>query len=265
VDDGKVEFENLAGKTVIVESGHYAVAAQNVMLVTRLSRVSSGLAALYTFKEGRGGVVHDVSHAGTLLDLKIDNEKAVRWSPKGLLLNSSTLLVSAGPATRLIQACKASNEVTLEVWARPGTLTQSMKDSRILVLSADTGNQNFILGQEAVEGPLRSYFVRFRTTQTDNVGKPVLASQADTASLKLAHVVYTRAASGVATIYIDGTEDTKGTAGGTLDPWDDGYRIAIGNEMTKDRPWLGEVQLAAVYSRALSADDVRQNHRAGLE
>jgi hypothetical protein len=35
--------------------------------------------------------------------------------------------------------------------------------------------------------------------------------------------------------------------------------------MSGDRPWLGEYQLVAIYSRALTADDVKQNLKAGAE
>ena len=40
--------------------------------------------------------------------------------------------------------------------------------------------------------------------------------------------------------------------------------LAIGNEITLNRPYTGEVHLAAVYCRALSAEDVSQNHAAGF-
>jgi hypothetical protein len=265
VEEGKVEFKNLAGKTVLVESGHYAVAALNLTLVSRLARVTTGLVALYTFKEGRGGVIHDVSSTGTPIDLKIQDEKAVRWSSKGLLLGAPTLAASAAPATRIIQACKASNEVTFEAWIRPATLAPGAKDGRILTLSADFTNQNFMLGQDGVEGPARSYFARLRTTLTDSVGKPILASQEGKVAPKLTHLLYSRTAQGTAVFYVDGAEDSRAAGGGALSAWDDGYRFGLGNEFTNNRPWLGEYHLVAVYSRALSADDVRQNHKAGAE
>ncbi|HVR83910.1 MAG TPA: FecR domain-containing protein [Planctomycetota bacterium] len=45
VEEGKVELKNLAGRTVMVESGHYAVAAVGVELVARVLPPRPGLAA----------------------------------------------------------------------------------------------------------------------------------------------------------------------------------------------------------------------------
>jgi len=40
--------------------------------------------------------------------------------------------------------------------------------------------------------------------------------------------------------------------------------IALGNEFTHDRTWQGSYHLVAIYSRALSPDDVTANFRAGI-
>jgi hypothetical protein len=266
VSEGRVKFTRLKDKmSVDVAAGHSAMVAPNTPLASKLTRATEGLAALYTFKEGRGAVVRDVSRAGAPIDLKIENETAVRWSPKGLSLVAPTLVASTAAATRITQACKASNEVTLEAWFRPATVTPASKDGRILTLSADFMDQDFMLGQDELKGPAKSYFVRLRTTMTDRVGKPALPTPDGTATVKLTHVVYTRAASGAAALYVDGVEVARATVAGNLSTWNEGYRLGLGNEFSNDRPWLGELHLAAVYSRALSAEDVRQNQRAGAD
>src|SRR5262249_10104879 len=120
VEEGKVRLTRKAdGKMVEVLSGHYAIAAVGSTMSSRFFRTQSGLLALYPFKDARGAIVHDVSRAGAPLDLRIENEQAVRWSPKGLLVMAPTLIASSGPASRIVQACKASNELTLELWFRP--------------------------------------------------------------------------------------------------------------------------------------------------
>jgi len=78
-------------------------------------------------------------------------------------------------------------------------------------------------------------------------------------------VIYTRDAAGVATIYVDGTVQASGTVGGDLSNWNGGYRLALANELTGNRPWLGELHLVAVFDRALSAAEVSQNYNAGPE
>jgi len=266
VIEGRVRLTRLRDKAAVeVAAGHYATAAASGSMTSRLARASTGLAALYTFKEGKGGIVHDSSRVGAPLDLKIENEAAVKWSPKGLLIGAPVLISSSSPATKIVQACKASNEVTLEAWIRPGTLTQSGKDSRIVDLSADILNQNFLLGQDELKGPVRSYFMRLRTTATDLVGKPALSTPDNSAVLKLTHLVYSRSTAGVATFYIDGVDTARTTGGGSLSTWNEAYRLSVGNELSGDRPWLGEVHLVAIYARALSPEEVKQNFKAGME
>jgi hypothetical protein len=50
---------------------------------------------------------------------------------------------------------------------------------------------------------------------------------------------------------------------GDLAGWSDDYRLILVNEHTNDRAWRGELHLIAVYSRALSAEEVSQNFAAG--
>jgi hypothetical protein len=265
VEEGKVELQNLAGKAVMVESGHFAVAATGIELVAKPLAFWEGALAVYLFNEGRGNRVHDVSRKGSPLDLRIEKESSVRWLPRGIAIVSPTLLSSVRPARKIIDACKATNELTLEAWIRPATLTPVERDNRIVTLSADWGNQNFFLGQEAAEGPTRSYFMRFRTTETDSIGKPILASTEGKVELKLVHVVYTRSSKGAAVLYVEGEEESKATTAGTLATWDEGYRLGLGNELTHNRSWLGEYHFLALYSRTLSAEEVRQHYRAGVE
>ena len=46
---------------------------------------------------------------------------------------------------------------------------------------------------------------------------------------------------------------------------DGGYQLALANEHTSDRPWLGTYRLLAIYSRDLSQKEVEQNYQAGAE
>ncbi len=91
---------------------------------------------------------------------------------------------------------------------------------------------------------------------------PALATRGGAAA-RLSHVVYTRAADGKAAIYINGEAAASGTVPGDLSNWDAGFRLALGNELTNDRPWRGELRLVALYSRALAPREVEMNHRAG--
>ena len=60
------------------------------------ARVTANLQALYTFDEGGGLLINDVSGVGAPMDLTIDNQYAVIWAADGLTLNSATVIDSRG-------------------------------------------------------------------------------------------------------------------------------------------------------------------------
>jgi hypothetical protein len=84
-------------------------------------------------------------------------------------------------------------------------------------------------------------------------------------STKLTHVVYTRDPAGKAILYVNGTAIESGHVGGDLSNWEDGFRLALGNELTEDRPWLGELYRVAMYDRALDAGQIARSARAGRD
>jgi hypothetical protein len=226
------------------------------------TRVTDGQQVLYTFEEGGGTMVNDVSGVGSPLDLSVGNEAAVSWVPGGLVVNASTVIASAGAATKVIDTCRATDELTIEAWIKPANATQD-GPARIVTLSAGLYERNFTLGQGLWGSqPSDLYDVRLRTTETDNSGMPSLTTPAGSLTTELSHVVYTRDSSGVARIYIDGVERVSGTVGGDFN-WDESYPLALANELTGDRPWLGEFHLVAIYNRALSQAEVTQNFLAG--
>ncbi len=226
------------------------------------NRVTTGLVTLYEFQEQSGDTVFDVSGNGTPLNLKIDNTAGVSWVPGGISIDSPTMIASPEPATKVISAAQANDEITVEAWVKPADLVQN-GPARIVTLSADSGNRNFTLGQgkfgqantDRVEVRLRS------TTQSDN-GTPAKNSPVGSLDLELNHVVFTRDSAGTLKIYMDGVE-TSSVVGGTLGNWDGDYRLGIANEFVNPRPWLGELHLVAIYDRALTATEVSQNLSAG--
>jgi RHS repeat-associated protein len=221
-------------------------------------RVTDDLQVLYTLEEGSGTTVQDVSGVGDPLDLTIADEGAVTWISGGLSVHTSTIISSGVAASKVISASKASHEVTIEAWVKPGDTIQG-GPARIVTLSSDPSNRNFTLGQSA-----NFYNVRLRTTTTGNNGDtPSVSTPAGSLSTDLTHVVYTRDAAGQARVYLDKVEVVSATIGGDLSNWDETYPLALANELTEDRPWLGELHLVAVYSRALDAAEVEQNYDAG--
>lgn len=221
------------------------------------TRVTSGLQVLYTFAEGAGDVVQDVSGSGDPLNLSIADMHAVTWSDTGLEIAKSTIIAAGDPPARLIDAAQASNAVTIEAWITPANATQK-GPARIVTLSSGVLGRNFTLGQQEDR-----FDVRFRTTSTNQSGQPSLTTAAEAAGPAPTHVVYTRDAQGRAVVYVDGTKSAELQVDGELSNWDRAFQLAVGNELSNDRPWLGTLHLVAIYNRALSADDVQRNRAAG--
>ncbi len=228
-------------------------------------RVTADLQTLYRFEEGAGQTVRDVSNIGPALDLTIADEDAVQWETDSLLFTSPTIIQSIEPASGLIDAVSQNNELTIEAWIAPASLTQD-GPARIVTISRGANQRNITLGQGLWnDQPSTLYDARLRTTATDENGRPSLSSTADSLNTELTHVVYTYDTNGIARLYIDGEEQTSAEIGGDLSNWDSSYQLALGNELDGQRPWLGSFHLVACYSRALNSSEVQQNFRAGSD
>jgi len=241
-------------------------------LIAPPPRITRGLVVLYTFEEGSGRTVHDVSGAGLPLDLIVEDGWAVSWIPGGgLSIDSPTIVASASAATKVIDSCWATDEISIEAWLKPSDeASGDSSPARIVTLSKNKSKRNFSLGQ-GMPADQRTpvYDVRLRTTETSDNGLPSLYTPEGSLTAQLSHVVYTRSASGVARLYINGIEGANGNIGGDFSGWDDSFRLALANELSpadKHLAWLGEYHLVAIYNRALSQAEVRRNFeaRAGL-
>jgi hypothetical protein len=222
------------------------------------TRVTAGLLSLYTFDEGSGSTVFDVSGVGTPLNLEISNLGNVTWGNGLLNLTAATLITSPQPASKLFSSITATQEITLEAWLAPANNTQS-GPARIATLSKDTVNRNVTLGQDGDD-----YNVRLRTTTTGNNGlDKMLTSPESWVSTDLTHVVYSREADGDAFLYVDNQLVTTDTITGSFSNWDADYRFALGSELDGSRSWLGSLDLVAVYNQAFDASEVEQNFLAG--
>ncbi|MFK7907464.1 MAG: LamG-like jellyroll fold domain-containing protein, partial [Chitinophagales bacterium] len=221
--------------------------------------VETNLVALYDFAAGSGSTVQDVSGFGSPLNLSIQHPANTQWiAGGGLSINNATTIQSSGAATKIINACKATNEITIEAWVRPNNLTQN-GPARIATISKDTGNRNTTLGQDG-----NDYVARLRTTTTNNNGMPNFTAS-DDAIIGLQHVVFTKDASGNTFIYVDGVEADSDHRSGTFNNWDNTYKLALANELSNNRAWKGDLYRIGIYDRALKAAEVQQNFFSGFK
>ena len=221
------------------------------------TRVTTDLLNLYTFQEGSGSFVHDVSSTGEPVILRIHQDENTSWLPEGgLQLTGPTLIRSLANPENFHIAAVASNELSLEAWVIASNSVQE-GPARIVTVSSGSLDRNATLGQSSDD-----VIARLRTTETSTNGTPEL-NASGAINEQLQHIVYTRQANGNEVIYIDGEIHTSGVRAGDFSNWNSSYHLALGNEIGSDRPWLGTYKLVATYGRALEAEEVQLNFLAG--
>lgn len=117
---------------------------------------------LYEFNESSGNQVVDTSTIGSPLNLTIADASGAaiaRGSDGGksyLNLLTRNLIQSPGPATKVIDACKTSGELSVEAWFENNDPAKTSvgefpantdQPNRIVALSTDLRKNNFYLGQ----------------------------------------------------------------------------------------------------------------------
>ena len=221
-------------------------------------RSGDGLVALYDFRLAKGNIVKDRSGVGKPLDLKIENPKNVRRTKGTLEVRGKTLIRSDKPAAKVFNAVRRSGEITIEAWVRPANAKQD-GPARMVTLSGGSSDRNFTLGQEGDKVD-----VRLRTTKTSGNGIPSLNSPGRSLAPRLTHIVYTRNRGGRARLFLNGKQQAEKRVPGAMANWNGKYRLALANELSSDRPWLGTFHLVAIYSRDLSVGEVAQHFKAGV-
>ena len=221
-------------------------------------RSGDGLVALYDFRLAKGSIVKDRSGVGKPLDLKIENPKNVRRTKGTLEVRGKTLIRSDKPAAKVFNAVRRSGEITIEAWVRPANAKQD-GPARMVTLSGGSSERNFTLGQEGDKVD-----VRLRTTKTSGNGIPSLKSPGRSLAPRLTHIVYTRNRGGRARLFLNGKQQVEKRVPGAMANWNGKYRLALANELSSERPWLGTFHLVAIYSRNLSVGEVAQHFKAGV-
>ena len=174
-----------------------------------------------------------------------------RWEPPRLLDNgvqlSSNTFILASPGIAyskkapdwLLQAIR-SNELAISLRVRPFTGAQ-YGPARILTVSKDVYARDFTIGQEGSD-----LIVRLRTSQSDLNGLPQLVLPGILKSLDW-RTVQVSMRPGALTIIVDGAVIAhRDLSGSPLQRWNRTFRVAIGNELTGSRPWLGEISQATI-------------------
>lgn len=230
-------------------------------------RVTEGLLVLYRFDEGTGTVVADQGGYGEPLDLTIEGatieDAGFHWQADGLFVEDA-IVGSVVPATKVIDACQATGELTAEAWVTPGA-TKMRGPGRIVTISESESSRDFTLGQGNHAMPEPVFIGRVRTSDGSGSsnGTPELPSW-PIATTDLTHVAYVRSTDGLHRIYVDGQLHGESTRTGSFSNWNESYVLSCGNEPTLNRAWHGVLHLVAVYDQALTLEQIEQNIDAGF-
>ncbi len=173
-----------------------------------------------------------------------------------------TLLVAGGAFfadeqtdARLLGQLKGGTQLTIEAVITTDSVNQS-GPARIVSFSRDASSRNFTLGQQ--DGNL---VLRLRTPQTGSNGTKPSAELFAIVPGRATHVVVTYD-DGKLRAYRDGklaTETRK--IRGDFSNWD-AHHLVLGDEHSGQRNWDGRLEGVAIYSRALTRQQVDAHYRA---
>jgi VanZ family protein len=162
-----------------------------------------------------------------------------RSSAEGLQFVAPAIALLPSRLTWLPDAIEASS-LAVELRVRP-YFSRQYGPARILTISQDIWERNLTIGQQGTD-----LIIRVRTPETDLNGVPPYQLNGVFAATDTRHISL-RIARGSMSVRIDGEE----ALAAVLPPeafsrWSPDYRLAFGNELTFDRPWLGDIYQATV-------------------
>jgi hypothetical protein len=197
------------------------------------------------------------------LHLEIAQPEAVSWAEDGLVVHRPTVIRSAGAAARLIAAIKASQAFTIEAWVTPDPANPiEGTPARIVTISTDHRLRNTTLGQDKLGFSARVRTFDRRPEDLNGVVQHLVVERRPLSGQS--HLVYVcDLTAGAARLYADNVDVAHRSVRGDASSWDDGYHLALANELNGERAWLGTYHLVGIYNRALTVEEVEQNFHAG--
>ena len=233
------------------------VIAEDGIVAAGGNRHETDLIALYEFKAGEGFTALDTSGIDPATNLTLSSEDL--WmSNWGLEFdggnNKAQALVE--DSEKLHDLIRATGEYTIEAWVVPGNVSQ--EDSNIISYSGSTELRNFTLGQT-----LYNYDFYNRSATTDSNGEDALSTADADQDLQavLQHVVLTYSPISGRRIFVNGisTDDVDPALAGEISNWSNGFALVLGNEVSGNRPWVGQIRMLAVHNRVLTEAQITQN------
>ncbi|UCH14225.1 MAG: fibronectin type III domain-containing protein [Bacteroidales bacterium] len=256
----KVKAVNKAGK-----SNNSNTAIASTLSISESKRIWDGLIAYYNFNFNSDNIIYDNSNFGEPLNLYISDTSGIVWNETNKLeLVSGNLIRSVFPATKVVNACKITNEITLEAWIKP-SMFSSFNPANILSISNNSDDIGTTLAQEHISdmNKVFKYLIRLKTEATATNGEPILYSGDELSYLSLHHLVYVKNSDGIERLYINGKETASGIRPEGLENWDNSYYLTLGNDPDLNSPWNGTFYTVAIYNKAFTEGQITTNYNAG--
>ncbi|MCB0411811.1 MAG: hypothetical protein KDD22_04755, partial [Bdellovibrionales bacterium] len=225
-----------------------------------MGKKHQSLQALYLFNETSGDII-DSSGVGSPLNLEVTEPAAVLREGEYLNIKQDTLIRSKGPATKIANACNASNAMSVELWIennRTALPPDNFGDPIPLTI--------FGLGTASKNTYRFSQFYDSGDLYRLDTGFGDLMSDAGIVDIgKLQHIYITKSSQGIVKLYVG--DSTRVLPRKTINA-DQKLNIGASDLLTLGNTagfnpntpvlerfsWKGRIHLVAVYCDALSDD-----------
>jgi hypothetical protein len=193
--------------------------------------------------------------AGSFRHVNLRPKRFARFDHNGAMMLSGGAILADDANDSLLNACKASNSLTVEAWFVAENTTQE-GPARIVTFSTDPGSRNFTLGQQK-----NALIFRLRTTRTDTNGTKPEVTLCSVRAGEPTHLIVTYE-SGRLRCFSNG-EPVLNTdvVQGDFANWSQQH-LLFGDEWSGERDWSGTLEGVALYNRALSDVEAREHFLA---
>ena len=226
-------------------AGNKTTSAAQSITVQNNVQAPSGLVAAYSFDQGSGSVLSDLSgngNNGSILN--------ATWTTAGkfgsaLSFNGSNARVDIADSSSL----RLTSAMTLEAWVRPTAIDSSWRD---IIFK---GNDNYYLMASSNNGSLPvggiiaggSYAESFGTSALSTDSWVHLASTYDGSALRL---------------YVNGTQVSSVAKSGTILTSDN--PLQLGGDSIYGQYFSGLIDEIRIYNRALTASEIQSDMNASV-
>ena len=152
----------------------------------------------------------------------------------------------SGADGRILEACKKSNQLAIELTIETDSLDQT-GPARIITLSSSPYSRNFTIGQEKDQ-----LVFRLRTPETGENGVNPETKLCQISAGKPVHLIVSYQP-GELTCYVNGKQILKtDQVKGDFSNWT-AHHLLIGDEWQGQRSWRGALEGIAIYNRTITA------------